>query len=55
MAKYYFSNASPDTSLEEMSRVCMLRWPIEQFFQEGKSELCMSDMSIVPGRPGTGI
>lgn len=40
---YYFSNASLDTSLEEMTRVCTLRWPIEQSFQEGKSELGMAD------------
>lgn len=41
--KYYFSNAPLDTSLEEMTRVCTLRWPIEQSFQEGKSELGMAD------------
>ncbi len=41
--KYCLSNASVETPLREMIRVCMLRWPIEQSFQEGKSELGMGD------------
>lgn len=40
--KYYVSNAPVETPLEEMTRVCMLRWPIEQCFEEGKSELGMA-------------
>jgi SRSO17 transposase len=40
--KYFLSNAPLDTSFEEMCRVCMLRWPIEQCFKEGKSYLGMS-------------
>ncbi len=30
-----------DTPFDEMWHVCMMRWPIEQCFQEGKSELGM--------------
>jgi len=41
--KYCLSNAPVDTPLRDMTRVCMLRWPIEQCFQEGKSELGMAD------------
>ncbi len=41
--KYCLSNAPVETPLKEMIRVCMLRWPIEQSFQEGKSELGMGD------------
>ena len=41
--KYCLSNAPADTPLTEMTRVCLLRWPIEQCFQEGKSELGMAD------------
>jgi len=40
--KYFLSDAPVDISFEEMCRVCMLRWPIEQCFQEGKSHLGMS-------------
>jgi SRSO17 transposase len=39
--KYFLSNAPEDISLEEMGRVCILRWPIEQCFKEGKSEVGM--------------
>jgi SRSO17 transposase len=37
--KYYVSNASADTPLTELLRVCGMRWPIEQCFEEGKGEL----------------
>ena len=40
--KYFLSNAPRDIPLEEMSRVCTLRWPIEQCFKEGKSEIGMA-------------
>ena len=40
--KYCLSNAPLDISFEEMCRVSLLRWPIEQCFQEGKSYLGMS-------------
>jgi SRSO17 transposase len=40
--KYFMSNAPEDISLEEMTRVCILRWPIEQCFKEGKSEIGMN-------------
>ena len=39
--KYAFSNAPVDIALREMIRVSGLRWPIEQCFQEGKSEIGM--------------
>jgi len=39
--RYALSNASEDIPLQELIRVSMLRWPIEQCFQEGKSELGM--------------
>ena len=39
--KYALSNAPEDIPLQEMIRVATLRWPIEQCFQEGKSELGM--------------
>jgi SRSO17 transposase len=41
--KYQISNAVEDIPLKEMIRVSTLRWPIEQSFQEGKSELGMGD------------
>ena len=40
--KYFLNNAPKDIPIEEMSRVCMLRWPIEQCFKEGKSEIGMA-------------
>jgi SRSO17 transposase len=40
--KYFVSNAPVDISFEQMCQVCILRWPIEQCFQEGKSHLGMS-------------
>lgn len=39
--KYFLSNAPENIPLEKMSRVCILRWPIEQCFKEGKSEIGM--------------
>ena len=39
--KYFLSNAPMDTPFEEMCHVCTMRWPIEQCFEEGKSELGM--------------
>jgi SRSO17 transposase len=41
--KYCLSNASVDTPIDEMARVCILRWPIEQCFKEGKSKIGMGD------------
>jgi SRSO17 transposase len=38
---YFLSNAPMDTSFEKMCHVCTMRWPIEQCFEEGKSELGM--------------
>ena len=39
--KYFLSNAPVDCAMQEMCQVCTMRWPIEQCFQEGKSELGM--------------
>ncbi len=39
--KYFLSDASIDAPFDEMCRVCILRWPIEQCFKEGKSEIGM--------------
>lgn len=39
--RYALSNAEEDMPLKEMIRVSTLRWPIEQCFQEGKSEIGM--------------
>jgi SRSO17 transposase len=39
--KYLISNAPEELPLKEMVRVSGLRWPIEQCFQEGKSEIGM--------------
>ena len=39
--KHCLSNAPEDIPLDEMVRVCILRWPVEQLFGEGKSELGM--------------
>ena len=39
--KYAFSNAPADTPLAELCRVATLRWPIEQCFQDGKSQVGM--------------
>jgi SRSO17 transposase len=39
--KYALSNAPEGIALGEMIRVSGLRWPIEQCFQEGKSEIGM--------------
>ena len=39
--KYFLSNAPDDCNMQEMCQVCTMRWPIEQCFQEGKSELGM--------------
>ncbi len=41
--KYFLSNAHVDTPIDEMARVCILRWPIEQCFKEGKSKIGMGD------------
>lgn len=39
--KYAFSNAPADTSLATLGRAATLRWPIEQCFQDGKSQVGM--------------
>lgn len=39
--KYAFSNAPEDTPLAELCRAATLRWPIEQCFQDGKSQVGM--------------
>lgn len=39
--KYAFSNAPEDTALSELCKVATMRWPIEQCFQDGKSQVGM--------------
>jgi len=43
---FYFSNAPADTPFEEMSRVSLLRWPIEQCFKEGKGQVGMDHYEV---------
>lgn len=43
---FYLSNAPADIPFEEMSRVSLLRWPIEQSFKEGKSQVGMDHYEI---------
>lgn len=40
--KYFVSNAPSDTTREELDKACIMRWPIEQCFEECKSYLGMS-------------
>ena len=40
--KYFISNARAETSAGELGRAATLRWPIEQCFEECKSNLEMS-------------
>lgn len=40
--KYFISNAPAETSAGELDRAATLRWPIEQCFEECKSNLGMS-------------
>ena len=44
--KYSLSNAPADTSLETLNRVALMRWPIEQCFEECKSDLGMDHYEI---------
>ncbi len=44
--KFYLSNAPADTPLEELVRVCGMRWPIESSFEEGKGELGMDEYEL---------
>ncbi len=39
--KYAFSNAPEDVAFEEMIKASVMRWPIEQCFQEGKGHVGM--------------
>lgn len=40
--KYAISNAPADTRFKTLCKVSLMRWPIEQCFQEGKSQLGMN-------------
>jgi len=40
--KYALCNAPEDTSFKTLCQVSVMRWPIEQCFQEGKSQLGMN-------------
>ncbi|MBC7346847.1 MAG: transposase, partial [Clostridia bacterium] len=44
--RYWLSNAPPDVPFEEMARATILRWTIEQYFQEGKGELGMDHYEL---------
>lgn len=44
--KFYLSNAPADTALEELVRVCGMRWPIESSFEEGKGELGKGELGM---------
>jgi SRSO17 transposase len=44
--KFYLSNAPADTGLEELVRICGMRWPIESSFEEGKGELGMDQYEL---------
>jgi SRSO17 transposase len=44
--KYYLSNAPADTTIEELVRVCGMRWPIESCFEEAKGELGMDQYEL---------
>jgi hypothetical protein len=39
--KYAISNAPHDTTITELVKASVMRWPIEQCFQEGKGEVGM--------------
>lgn len=39
--KYAFSNAPADTPLSDLCKAAIMRWPIEQCFQDGKSQVGM--------------
>ena len=41
--KYFLSNAPGGISREELDKACLMRWPIEQCFEECKSHLGMGD------------
>ncbi len=44
--KYYLSNAPETTPLEELVRVCGMRWPIESAFEESKAELGLDEYEL---------
>ena len=44
--KYYLSNAPLSTPLEELVRVCGMRWPIESAFEESKAELGLDEYEL---------
>jgi SRSO17 transposase len=44
--KYFISNASPDTPLEELLHVAFARWPIERCLEDEKTELGLSHFEV---------
>lgn len=46
--QYWLSNAPPDVPIEEIVRAAVLRWPIEQCFQEGKGAVGMDHYELRP-------
>lgn len=53
--KYFVSNAPADLPVGELDRAATLRWPIEQCFEECKSNLGMGIMSAAATKAGTAI
>lgn len=44
--KYYQSNAGEETPLETLALVSGTRWPVEEFFEDGKMHLGMADYEL---------
>ena len=44
--KYFISNASEPTSVEQLLRVAFTRWIIERVFQDSKTELGMDHFEV---------
>ena len=53
--KYFLSNAPEGISREELDKACLMRWPVEQCFEECKSHLGMGTMRPGPTVHGEGI
>lgn len=41
--KWFFSNLPADTSLSRLVELAHLRWPVEQFYEDGKGECGLAD------------
>ena len=49
--KYFLSNASPDTPLQELLHIAFSRWHIERIFQDGKGQVGMGHFEMRRYRP----